>query len=135
MPNQQIGFARSQPLMSTSLRVSPAVGVAGSDVVVNGDGFQPIAPVAIGVGGATLITVTSDEQGALETTITLPITVAGPHEVRATDETGNMATADFTVTATFDVSGANSGGSGTSEVRPESGRNAYSTVCLSLGQC
>jgi hypothetical protein len=111
-PNQQIGFARSQPLMSPSLRVSPAVGVAGSDVLVNGAGFQPIAPVVIGVGGATLITVISDEQGALEATITLPITVAGPREIRATDETGNLASVEFTVTATSDTTSANSSGSG-----------------------
>lgn len=118
-PNQQIGFARSQPLMSPSLRVSPAEGVVESEVLIDGAGFQPMAPVAIGIGGATLTTVISDEQGALRTTVTLPITVAGPHELRAADETGNLATADFTVTTIFDVSSANSGGSGNTEIRPE----------------
>jgi hypothetical protein len=118
-PDQQIGFARIQPLMSPSLRVSPTAGVAGSDVLVEGTGFQPIVPVAIVVGGATLATVISDELGALETTITLPDTAAGPREIRATDETGNLATVDVTVNTAFDMTDANAGGSGTSETRTE----------------
>jgi hypothetical protein len=110
-PNQQIGFARGQPLMSPSLHVRPTTGVAGSDVMVEGAGFQPVAPVTIGVGGAMLTTVISDEKGAVETSFTLPIDVAGSHEIRATDVTGNLATVDFAVTTDLDATAANSGSS------------------------
>ncbi len=112
-PNQQIGFARIQPLTSTALHVNPTTGVAGSDVMVHGTGFQPVAPVTIGIGGA-VTTVISDDKGAVETSFTLPFDVAGSHEIRAIDVTGNLATVDFAVTTDLDVTAANSGSSGVS---------------------
>jgi hypothetical protein len=101
-PNQQIGFTRSQPFMAPSLRVSPSMGAAGSEVLLQGTGFQPETPIAVSTGNVTLATVIADEQGAFETAITLPITVAGSRELRATDDTGNFAIVDFTVTVGFD---------------------------------
>jgi len=106
-PNQQIGFARSQPLRSPMLRVSPSAGTSGSELALQGAGFQPVTPIAVGIGGVTLTTVISDEQGNFESPANLPMTEAGLRQIRAVDDTGNFATVDFTVVTGSDSAAQN----------------------------
>jgi hypothetical protein len=102
-PSQQIGFARQRPVISPSLSVDPPVGIVGSEVNVQGSGFQALTTVFVRVGSANVLSLSSDERGAFATIITLPLTTAGNREISAIDETGNRAAADFSVAVGIDT--------------------------------
>ena len=100
--NQKIGFARLTPLASPSIFLSPPSGSAGKDFVIQGFNFQPEQDIFIEVAGAIVATARSSEEGRFSASLFTPISGQGAHDVRATDASGNMATASFYTEYGFD---------------------------------
>ncbi|MDP9366410.1 MAG: glycoside hydrolase, partial [Chloroflexota bacterium] len=101
-PNQQIGFARQTQIAPPELFLNPDSGPAGRDVAIQGFAFQPNSNIAIDVGGVPITNVRSDENGEFTTNVYMPVTGEGPRNVRAFDETGNVATIAFFTEVGFD---------------------------------
>ncbi len=99
---QQIGFARKTAIEPPSLFLSPPSGSAGRTVDIQGFGFQPDSGIQLYVSGVITAQLRSDEDGQFQTSIYMPLTGEGPTEIRAFDETGNVATASFYTEFGFD---------------------------------
>jgi hypothetical protein len=87
-------------LKRQSIALTPDIGFASATVV--GSGFSNNSRVTITWDGTTIPSVpspmTTDATGGFAALISVPTqTTAGPHTVNATDESGNSATATFTV--------------------------------------
>jgi len=100
--SQQIGFARKTAIEAPSLFLSPPSGSAGRIVDIQGFGFQPDAAIQLYVSGVITSTLRTDLKGQFQTSIYMPLTGEGPTEIRAYDETGNVATASFYTEFGFD---------------------------------
>ncbi len=83
-----------------SLSVSPTTGAAGTTFNFSGSGFLPNDnQIAVTISGQSLGTVGSNDTGALSFTLkTQSNTPAGAYTATATDNAGNSATANFTIT-------------------------------------
>jgi hypothetical protein len=101
--NQQIGFARQSAIESPSLFLSPPSGSAGRVVDIQGFGFQPDSIIQLYVSGVITAQLRTDNQGQFQTSIYMPLTGEGPTEIRAFDETGNVATGSFYTEFGFDT--------------------------------
>lgn len=99
---QQIGFARKTAIEPPSLFLSPPSGSAGRTVDIQGFGFQPDSGIQLYVSGVITAQLRTDEEGQFQTSIYMPLTGEGPTEIRAFDETGNVATASFYTEFGFD---------------------------------
>ncbi len=99
---QQIGFARKTAIEAPSLFLSPPSGSAGRIVDIQGFSFQPDAAIQLYVSGVITSTLRTDLKGQFQTSIYMPLTGEGPTEIRAYDETGNVATASFYTEFGFD---------------------------------
>lgn len=99
---QQIGFARKTAIEPPSLFLSPPSGSAGRIVDIQGFGFQPDSGIQLYVSGVITAQLRSDDEGQFQTSIYMPLTGEGPTEIRAFDETGNVATASFYTEFGFD---------------------------------
>ncbi len=99
---QQIGFARKTAIEPPSLFLSPPSGSAGRTVDIQGFGFQPDSGIQLYVSGVITAQLRSDEDGQFQTSIYMPLTGEGPTEIRAFDETGNVAAASFYTEFGFD---------------------------------
>lgn len=99
---QQIGFARKTAIEPPSLFLSPPSGSAGRIVDIQGFGFQPDSGIQLYVSGVITAQLRTDEEGQFQTSIYMPLTGEGPTEIRAFDETGNVATASFYTEFGFD---------------------------------
>jgi hypothetical protein len=93
--NQKIGFARIRPVASPSIFVSPPLGPAGQDVIIQGSNFSPDLTVYIEVNGALVAVTRTDSQGRFTARIFMPISSQGAHSITASDASGNTATASF----------------------------------------
>ena len=102
-PNQQIGFARRQAIAPPQLFLNPPSGPAGTDVMIQGFGFQPNSSIVIDVGGIPITNLRTNERGEFQTTVYMPVTGEGSRDVRAFDETGNVATIAFYTDVGFDT--------------------------------
>jgi hypothetical protein len=100
---QQIGFARKTAIEPPSLFLSPPSGSAGRIVDIQGFGFQPDSGIQLYVSGVITSQLRTDEEGQFQTSIYMPLTGEGPTEIRAFDETGNVATASFYTEFGFDT--------------------------------
>lgn len=101
--SQQIGFARKTAIQSPSLFISPPSGSAGRIVDIQGFGFQPDSGIQLYVSGVITSQLRTDLKGQFQTSIYMPLTGEGPTEIRAFDETGNVATASFYTEFGFDT--------------------------------
>ncbi len=100
---QQIGFARKTAIEPPSLFLSPPSGSAGRIVDIQGFGFQPDSGIQLYVSGVITAQLRTDDEGQFQTSIYMPLTGEGPTEIRAFDETGNVATASFYTEFGFDT--------------------------------
>jgi hypothetical protein len=101
--NQQIGFARKTAIEPPSLFLSPPSGSAGRIVDIQGFGFQADSAIQLYVSGVITAQLRTDTKGQFTTSIYMPLTGEGPTEIRAFDETGNIATASFFTEFGFDT--------------------------------
>ncbi len=99
---QQIGFARKTAIEPPSLFLSPPSGSAGRIVDIQGFGFQSDSAIQLYVSGVITAQLRTDDEGQFQTSIYMPLTGEGPTEIRAFDETGNIATASFYTEFGFD---------------------------------
>ncbi len=99
---QQIGFARKTAIEPPSMFLSPPSGSAGRIVDIQGFGFQPDSGIQLYVSGVITAQLRTDDEGQFQTSIYMPLTGEGPTEIRAFDETGNLATASFYTEFGFD---------------------------------
>jgi len=89
--------------VTSSITLKPIHGPVGTTVTVTGAGLAPSSIVTIAFNGAAQTTspatVTTDASGAFTSTFVIPSTAsAGAQIVKATDASGNSASATFTVT-------------------------------------
>lgn len=101
--NQQIGFARQTAIEPASLFISPPSGSAGRIVDIQGFGFQPESTIQLYVSGVITAQLRTDEEGLFQTSIYMPLTGEGPTEIRAFDESGNVAIGSFYTEFGFDT--------------------------------
>ena len=100
--NQKIAFARTGPMPTPSIFLSPPNGPGGRDVQISGFDFQPDQEIYITVSGVMVSTTRTDENGLFNTRIFIPIAGQGAHSVTAIEATGNVATASFYMDFGFD---------------------------------
>ena len=100
--NQKIAFARTGPMPTPSIFLSPPNGPGGRDVQISGFDFQPDQEIYITVSGVIVSTTRTDENGLFNTRIFIPIAGQGAHSVTAIEATGNVATASFYMDFGFD---------------------------------
>ncbi|MGD0396486.1 MAG: IPT/TIG domain-containing protein, partial [Nitrososphaerales archaeon] len=95
-------FTVTTAMPTSSIALSPMQGAVGATVTATGAGFAPFSAITIKFNGATQTTipatVTTDASGAFTATFNVPSSPTGPQTVTATDASGNIATAAFTVT-------------------------------------
>ena len=101
--NQKIGFTRQQAVPSPEIFLSPPAGSGGRDVTIQGFGFQPAIDVFIQVGGAIVSSERTNDQGRFTTSLFMPLTGEGAHDVNVFDESGNRAGASFFTEFGFDT--------------------------------
>ncbi|MFA5309672.1 MAG: hypothetical protein WC370_09350 [Dehalococcoidales bacterium] len=100
-----------------AITISPATGVAGTSVVINGTGFTASTILAFRFDTITVIPTAGQTStlstGAFSSTITVPSIAAGAHTITATAGS-STATATFTVSAspTLDDLSPDSGAAG-----------------------
>lgn len=102
-PNQKIGFTRREAVPSPEIFLSPPAGSGGRDVTVQGFGFQPDIDVFIQIGGVIVSTERTGDQGRFTSSLFMPLTGEGAHDVNAFDESGNRAQASFFTDFGFDT--------------------------------
>ena len=93
--NQKIGFARTKPMPSPSIFISPPSGPGGRDVRISGFDFQPDQEIFISVSGVIISTTRTNDDGLFTTDIFIPIAGEGAHTIAAIEASGNVATASF----------------------------------------
>lgn len=102
-PNQQIGFARRQAIAPPELFLNPSTGPAGADVTIQGFAFQPDSTIVLDIGGIPITNLRTNERGEFQTTVYMPVTGEGSRDIRAFDETGNVASVAFYTEIGFDT--------------------------------
>jgi len=101
--NQKIGFARISPMPSPTILISPPSGAGGKDVIIQGFNFQPEQEIFIEVSGAIVGGGRTSQDGRFTVRMFMPISAAGPQDVRVIEASGNVATASFYVDFGFDT--------------------------------
>ena len=84
-------------VVDATIRLNTTSGIVGQAVGLTGRGFEANSAISITWNGTQIATATSDADGNLETTITVPNSVTGYHLVEATDATNQVAYALFDV--------------------------------------
>ncbi len=89
-----------------SINLTPASGVTGSVVTVNGTGFKANYAIAITFDGAAVTTtpmsVATDGKGSFRAGFNVPIAAGGPHVVKSSDGT-NEGVSNFTVSVSASI--------------------------------
>ena len=114
----QSSNAATYTISSPTIKVAPASGPSGTNLVINGTNFKVGATVTIKFNGTTIFTTgATDASGAFANTTTgqavVPNMVAGSYPVTATDG-ANTASATFTVPEASITLTPNAGPAGTS---------------------
>lgn len=89
-----------ETVTGASITANPSSGAAGSQVSIDGTGFQADSSIVLAFDGAALDTgfVTADSDGSFFATVTIPEdATAGDHELSASDIAGTSAVTPFTV--------------------------------------
>lgn len=126
-------------LVSGTITLSPNVGNSGASVTVTGSNFNTNSAVTIKFDSTALTTnpatVTTTSSGTFTATITIPVTAsAGSHTITATDASGRIGSATFTVAAGGVITlSPTSGDSGTSITVTGSNFTANTRVTIKFG--
>jgi len=102
-PNQKIGFARISQMKSQSIFVSPPRGAGGSNVEIQGFGFQPELEFFVSVSGNIVTSGRTDKGGRFDFKIFVPIAGEGAQDITVFDASGNAATASFFMDVGFNT--------------------------------
>jgi hypothetical protein len=96
-----------------AISIDPTTGPVGTTVNISGNGFSASNTISLFIDSTAMATsgVTTDAIGHFATTVTIPATAAGIHQLKAADSVNNDTEA-FTVTASVSVT-PTSGYSGT----------------------
>jgi hypothetical protein len=86
--------------VNAALRLIPGAGPAGSSAAVSGSGFAPFSPIAVTFDGRSVDTsCTANAKGSVNfCAFTVPDKSVGSYTVTASDSTGYIASASYTVT-------------------------------------
>jgi hypothetical protein len=82
-----------------AVALSPATGTVGSTVSVKGTGFAAGSNITITYDDNSVAKVSADGSGSFSKSIVIPKSLAGDHEVKASDPT-NSAVTNFTIDST-----------------------------------
>ncbi len=82
-----------------AISLSPANGTVGSNVSVKGTGFVAGGNISITYDDTNLVKVSADGSGSFSKSVVIPKSLAGDHEIKATDPT-NSASTIFTIDST-----------------------------------
>ena len=93
--NQKIAFARTKPMPTPSIFISPPSGPGGRDVRISGFDFQPDQEIYISVSGVIISSTRTNDDGLFNTDIFIPIAGEGAHTILAIEASGNVAAASF----------------------------------------
>jgi len=83
--------------------LDPDTGYVGTEVTVNGTGFQASKSVAIIFDNTSIATASTDSDGSFRGSFTVPVCAAGTYKVRVSDGI-NMAEPDFSVSTSASIS-------------------------------
>jgi hypothetical protein len=99
------GNAASVPFTITPvLSLSTAAGPVGGQVLVVGRGFAAFALIGVAFDGTRVAFCTADALGTLSACVFIvPVVGAGVHSIRATDSSGAVASASFSVIPVISV--------------------------------
>lgn len=100
--NQKIGFARRAAVPSPEIFLSPDTGPGGETITVQGFRFQPDMTYYLQVGGSTVASGRTNDDGLITSSIYVPISGEGAHQVALVDESGNVAATSFYMEFGFD---------------------------------
>jgi hypothetical protein len=100
--NQKIGFTRKRPIQAPEVFISPPAGPGGESITIQGFNFQPDMAYFVRVGGVTVQSALTDQQGQMTTQIFVPISGEGAHNIDVFDNSGNFATTSFFMEFGFD---------------------------------
>lgn len=95
--------AASFTVTASGITIDPAIGTAGTQVVIKGNGFVTGRPVTITFNNVNAGTATVDAQGSFSASFAVPQFGTGAYQVKATDGT-NTASAEFSITLSVDIS-------------------------------
>lgn len=84
-------------IVTPTIVLNPSVGAVGAAITVTGSHFAVSSTATIMYDLVPVNTIVVSSSGDFVTTFTVPSSAAGSHTVRATDASGNTATAMFTV--------------------------------------
>ena len=127
-------------LLSGKITLSPDTGNRGASITVTGSDFSPNSQITIKFEGTTLTTtpalVTTSASGTFTATIKIPVTPdTGPKTITATDASGRIGTATFTIAAGGVITlSPNTGTSGTEVTVTGSNFNANSKIRIEFNE-
>ena len=79
-----------------------SAGPGGESITIQGFNFQPDMAYFVRVGGVTVQSALTDQQGQMTTQIFVPISGEGAHNIDVFDNSGNFATTSFFMEFGFD---------------------------------
>jgi len=110
--------------------VDTTSGKVGDQVHVSGNGFNPNQPISIFLDTVSVISVTSDSQGALSATaITIPPSINGSHAIMAKDSSGASPGVNFVIAPKITLS-ANEGTVGSTVGVSGSGFASFESIVV-----
>jgi len=93
--NQKIAFSRKRAIRTPDIFISPSAGAGGEQITVQGFNFQPNMNIFIGLQDSTIALARTNQDGRFTSTIYIPVTGEGAQNIRAYDESGNVAFTSF----------------------------------------
>jgi len=93
--NQKIAFARKRSMRSPDIFISPSAGPGGEQVTIQGFSFQPDMNIFIQLQDSTIALTRTNQEGRFTASVYIPVTGEGAQNIRAYDESGNVAMTSF----------------------------------------
>jgi hypothetical protein len=130
----QVGDAPSQSFtVTSSFAISPSSGPPGTSVQVSGDGFEPDGEVELTIDGTEIRSVEADSDGAIRTTVEIPVMPGGSREIEASGGSGS-GSATFNITPTLTIDEPNAAPGATVNVSGTGFRANESGITVRLNQ-
>jgi len=93
--------ADTKLVVLSKMTLEPAEGHVGSNIAINGTGFNADKKLTLKYDSTDLVTeFTTDDKGNFQASLVAPKSLGGKHNVTATDEGGTSASAVFTMETT-----------------------------------